>query len=154
MDKTVIEGKVRQILGGVAGIDHTKIPSDARIDDLEIESMNMLVLWESLERVFSIVVADSDVGSLTNMASIVDFIAAKQVTAVQPDRTSTKSNATPILERSNYLGPDDVMFSDLEIGMQLTGRNNLAETAVASRDWQPALATHECDCRSAEQGCR
>ena len=66
--------------------------------------MNMLVLWESLERVFSIVVADSDVGSLTNMASIVDFIAAKQVTAVQPDRTSTKSNATPILERSNYLG--------------------------------------------------
>src|SRR3972149_10223923 len=132
MDRTVIEGKVKQILGDVAGIDHTRIPSDAHIDDLEIESMNMLVLWESLERVFSIVIGDRDVGSLTNIAGIAEFIAAKQVPAVQPDRVSTKSNATRILARSNYLGPDDIMFSDLEIGMHLTGGNNLAETPVDS----------------------
>jgi len=130
MDRTVIEGKVKQILGDVAGIDHTTIPSDAHIDDLEIESMNMLVLWESLERVFSIVIGDRDVGSLTNIAGIAEFIAAKQVPAVQPDRVSTKSNATRILARSNYLGPDDIMFSDLEIGMHLTGGNNLAETPL------------------------
>src|SRR3989304_8830780 len=130
MDRTVIEGKVKQILGDVAGIDHTTIPSDAHIDDLEIESMNMLVLWESLERVFSIVIGDRDVGSLTNIAGIAEFIAAKQVPAGQPDRVSTKSNATRILAPHNYLGPDDIMFSDLEIGMHLTGGNTWAGTPL------------------------
>ena len=124
MDRALIEGKVKQVLGRVAGVDHATIPSDARIDDLGIESMALLLVWESLERVFSILIANSDLRLLRDVAGIVDFVAEKKSALVQVD------TATPIRGRNNYLGPDDVLFSDLEVGMHLTGRNNLAETPL------------------------
>jgi probable biosynthetic protein (TIGR04098 family) len=127
----MIEDKIKTILGGIANVDPANIASDAKLGDIGIASLDILIVRESLERVFSIFVTENDVKFLNDVPSIVDLITSKE-----SNGSNVLNSVVPVSENvavghsGDQLGPNDVLYSDLEIGMHLTGRNNLAETPL------------------------
>ena len=142
MERAIVESSICEMLLDRATVEAEAITTNATLaDDLGVPSYNMLVVRESLERMFSIFIADSDFDRLDRVSSIVDLVMEKHEVlnaSVGPPSVPSSTPAPSI--GGSSLGPDDTLITEIEIGMPLTGRNNLAETPllreVGNLRWQ------------------
>src|SRR5437870_1917781 len=78
MNRIQIQHKITQILHSIARAELNVITSDSHLHkDLGIDSMDLLVVRESVERSFAIFVADEEASCLNTVSSITDLVERK-----------------------------------------------------------------------------
>jgi probable biosynthetic protein (TIGR04098 family) len=130
MDPQVVGEAVRSVLTSLSKASVADMRDDSTLEALGVDSLSTLILRESLERRFGITIGDGDVGAMLDIRSIVRTILTKldgrsaspgSVGTATPERRATGGSS---------LDAGGVLWTDLEIGMPLTGINNLAESAL------------------------
>lgn len=131
MHKTVVRDVTASVSTFIT-LDPEEIGADADLQkELGMASLDLVLLREAIERKFSVTIGDDELASFRTVTAIADLIEAKlqdgapseQPVVTAPAATSPHLTGGSHLER-------DLLFSDLEIGMPMTGRNNLAETPL------------------------
>lgn len=131
MDRTQIRDKVTQIVRSIARIEIQGVESASHLHtDFGIDSLDLLVVRESIERTFDIFVADEEASYLHTVSGITDLVETKlsgngEMMAAIPETAPIRHTFG-----GRHLSSDNAFYADVEIGMHLTGRNNLAETPL------------------------
>ena len=110
-----ITSTLRNLIAELAQTRPDTLDFSRRMDEQGIDSLHLIVLRERLQESLRVAFSDEEWGSLDTPASIAAAI--ERVTAAGL-ATRTQSGASAAVDE------------DLEIGMPLTGRNNLAETPL------------------------
>jgi len=95
------------------------------MDEQGVDSLNLIVLRERLQEAFGVVFSDEEWASLHTPAGILASVIRRHAVASLPGGPPETRFAS-----SGTAGVVSRLHDDLEIGMPLTGRNNLAETPL------------------------
>jgi acyl carrier protein len=126
-----IAERVKRVVGSLCQLEPRDIGDDAHLQrELGINSLDVLILRDNLERVFAIMISDVDVPRLTTVGAIVSLVSEKLSDEVPRSTERQAANASGGAQVSESLGPRGVFHSEFEVGMPHTGRNNLAETPL------------------------
>jgi len=124
------EAELRTLIADVTQRRRDEIDLDARIADQGIDSLQLIILRERLQSTFRIVFSDDEWAALRTPAEILARTPApfpeRQPEASRASASSAGLSNSPITVTSK----GSVCRVELEIGMPLTGRNNLAETPL------------------------
>jgi probable biosynthetic protein (TIGR04098 family) len=116
---------IKRLVADIAQTSEETVDLDRRLDDQGVDSLNLIVLRERLQEAFGVVFPDEEWASLDTPAGILASLTRRRAVAPlagRPPETPFGSSRTAGAASGS---PDD-----LEIGMPLTGRNNLAETPL------------------------
>ena len=120
-----IETGIKRLVAELAQTDWETVDLDRRMDEQGVDSLNLIILRERLQEAFGVVFADEEWASLHTPAGILASIARRHPVVPPAERAPE----TPRVS-GGMAGPSSRSGDDLEIGMPLTGRNNLAETPL------------------------
>lgn len=132
--RAAIERTAREAVAGFTGLQPDDIDVDADLhSDLGMASLDLVLLRESIERNLAIIIRDDEVPDLTSISAIADLVEAKRAEATPAATPAVE--AAPAQPQSQHLTAGsqlkrELLHTDLEVGMPMTGRNNLAETAL------------------------
>jgi probable biosynthetic protein (TIGR04098 family) len=126
--------KLAKIVADIGKIEESEVSFDKPLSENGIDSMATLLLINRVERIFDVVITDSDVYKIQTLQNIIDLLTLQAPARAindpvdsprQPDRAAAKRSSSDAADASVL--PNGLITSRLEIGMPLTGRNNLAE---------------------------
>lgn len=75
MDVKVVDGRVRDLLADVAGIDAQAVAPDARWAELGVDSVAAVALLGRLEESFDLTIPPADALHLTTVGAVVRYVA-------------------------------------------------------------------------------
>lgn len=135
MDAQQVEQRIRSVLGKILDMDLRSADPEAHImEDLGADSWQYLEFRNDLETAFRITVPDSEVDRLSRLSScagLVSELLALQAGGAGKATMSRSAGQTKGKFRgATRLGADGALYTDLEIGMAMTGRNHLAESPL------------------------
>lgn len=134
MDAHQLEQRIRSILGKILEMDLRLADPDAHImEDLGADSWQYLEFRNDLETAFRVTVPDSEVDRLSTLrscAGLVSELLAPQSGAGQAEDASQDRQEKRNWKGGTCVGADGALYTDLEIGMAMTGRNHLAESPL------------------------
>jgi acyl carrier protein len=74
-DSSEISGKIREIIAREGMVDEAKLTREATLEDLEIESIDMVMILQGLEEEFGIYVSmDEEIMELKNVGDVIDTV--------------------------------------------------------------------------------
>lgn len=76
-DLDAVHARVAQIIAELAKTQPAEVLLEANLTNLGIDSVSHLILWESLERAFPIVISDEDRRTLETVKSVADLVVRK-----------------------------------------------------------------------------
>ena len=134
MDAHQLEQRIRSILGKILEMDLRSADPDAHImEDLGADSWQYLEFRNDLETAFRVTVPDSEVDRLSTLrscAGLVSELLAPQSGAGRAEDASQDRQEKRNWKGGTCVGADGALYTDLEIGMAMTGRNHLAESPL------------------------
>ena len=117
--------RIKRLVAELAQTSAEIVDLDRRLDDQGVDSLNLIVLRERLQEAFGVVFPDEEWASLDTPAGILAGLTRRHALAAVAGTTQgTPANS------GRTAGTASGSNDDLEIGMPLTGRNNLAETPL------------------------
>jgi probable biosynthetic protein (TIGR04098 family) len=119
-----------EITALVAELAHTKpelVDLDRRMDEQGIDSLQLIVLRERLQMAIGAVFSDEEWMSVETPADILAGVHGRSAKAALSERSLSTPQSSGATATFTAAG---LSVRDLEIGMPLTGRNNLAETPL------------------------
>lgn len=126
-----MKAKLSQIIVDVTKTKASEISFNATLLDNGIDSLSIFVLRERIEKDFNTIIPDNVMYKVRTLQDIIDFLAFDEIMDDADEKldTAIKSNANKRLDSrgSHTILKNGLIQSYLEIGMPLTGRNNLAE---------------------------
>jgi probable biosynthetic protein (TIGR04098 family) len=139
MDRTIVELQVKGIVADMSRTDEASIDSSKWVTHYRIDSLQLLILRETLESVLQVHLSDSVWLGFRSINELVDYVSKKKTAinyAVTQQAAITPTNhAQPHTAKAaeRRYTPSGLLYADVEIGMPLTGRNNLAEGPLLQR---------------------
>jgi probable biosynthetic protein (TIGR04098 family) len=133
VSRSSVEDRVRHIVAELARMPPEEIDVARWVTHYGIDSLQLLILREMLESEFQVRFPDSVWLDLRSIRSLVDYTSRRQA-GPSPMMTSRPGSvaahgapavATP--SQGRRYTASGMLYADLEIGMPLTGVNNLAE---------------------------
>jgi len=74
-DKSAIAGKILEVIAREGMVDEAKLVREASLEDLEIESIDMVMILQELEEEFGIYVTmDEEIMGLKNVGDVIDTV--------------------------------------------------------------------------------
>ena len=133
MDAQQIEHRIRTLLERILEMRLESVAPNAHLmNDLGADSWQYLEFRNEIETAFGITIPDFDVDRLSTMEDC-----ARLVSELLEGENAEGSSTQPAGLRGprpwkggTYQGADGALFTDLEVGMALTGRNHLAESPL------------------------
>jgi probable biosynthetic protein (TIGR04098 family) len=117
------EAKLREILAALARRESAEISLDRRPAAYGLDSMALLVFREECERAFAVVIADEDWVGFESLGGLLNYLEERAAMAAAGSSAGETSAASRLWTASD-------MVEHLEIGMPLTGINQLSENAL------------------------
>ena len=130
----VVENRIKNVLAELARVAVQEIDVSHWVDRYGVDSLKLLIFRERLERELGVRFSDQVWFSFCSIRDIVVFAGGSR------PRRSGEIRSTPcsmmgaeqrIVSKPPYLGrrytSSGLLYADIEIGLPLTGRNNLAE---------------------------
>lgn len=134
MDSEQLPQRIRAVLGQVLGVPGDSFSDDAHImRDLGADSWQYLAFRTELERVFRITIPDTEVDRLATVGEC-----SRLVAACLDHGVAGETWEKPVLAQAkrgwkagdSRLAEDGSYYVEIEVGIPLMGRNNLAETPL------------------------
>jgi probable biosynthetic protein (TIGR04098 family) len=119
------ETRIRRLVAELAQTELENVTLDGRMDEQGVDSLNLIVLRERLQEAFGVAFSDEEWASLHTPAAILASVTLQCGLKSSAGRVQ----GTPHVP-SRPAAAVAASRDDLEIGMPLTGRNNLAETPL------------------------
>jgi probable biosynthetic protein (TIGR04098 family) len=117
--------RIKRLVAELAQTDWETVDPDRRMDEQGVDSLNLIILRERLQGAFGVVFPDEEWASLHTPAGILASLtrrhAAVSLAGIPLETPHVSSGTAGVASLSTH---------DVEIGMPLTGRNNLAETPL------------------------
>jgi probable biosynthetic protein (TIGR04098 family) len=128
-DRRTLETEIRALIGDLVEAAPDSVDLSASLYSQGVDSLRLIVLRERLQAERGIVFSDDEWMNTTTAARILEHAATGASTPIAPaaDAETPRWPANPV--GSPRLTPG-LAVEPLEIGMPLTGRNNLAETPL------------------------
>src|SRR5262245_45827418 len=123
-----VESDVRRVVAAAAKIPLEEVRPDRNLIDHGIDSLQLIVLRDMLESALAVQFSDEAWLRLTTPAQIVAYVSHWLRGA--PEGAAV---GLPPVSRIEVGADRAIACDDIEIGMPLTGRNNLAETPLLQR---------------------
>jgi probable biosynthetic protein (TIGR04098 family) len=133
MNEITIEEQIRRLIAEMSGQQIEAIDLASPVADCGLDSLGLVLFRETCERMFQVGIPDAAWLGLKNLAQLRDHIVSRQV-ALRPAQAPSQVVAPPPASepsrrRLGHFSPEDFAES-LEVGMPLTGINNLAESPL------------------------
>ena len=128
-----LQQQIRNLLGRILDLPAESIEAEAHImSDLGADSWQYLEFRTELERVFGIIIPDAEVDRLGTVVES-SLLIEEYLNDGRPGREEEQAVARPgraWKAGDSYLREDGSYCVELEVGVPLVGRNNLAETPL------------------------
>lgn len=128
-----LEQRIRMVLGRILDLPGESITAEAHImTDLGADSWQYLEFRTELERVFRIVIPDTEVDRLGTVAEC-SLLIEEYLNDGRPGKGAEEPSTRPgkrWKDGDSYLREDGSYCMELEVGIPRMGRNNLAETPL------------------------
>jgi len=131
--RAAVDRRVKDIVAELAGIVDERIDDRRWVAHYGIDSLQLLVLREALERDFGVRFPDKVWLELTSLGQIVDTLTrltmerGAGVQSPSPTVVARPTVDVTAVRRGRREGSSGLLHDDLEIGLSLTGGNSLAE---------------------------
>jgi probable biosynthetic protein (TIGR04098 family) len=122
-----VDAEVRRIVAEAATVPPEEIAGERSLIEQGIDSLQLIVLREMLEIAFDVHFSDDEWLGMTTPAQIARFLRDRRH---RPGFTVRPAAPSIPASRATNSAEPSVACVDLQIGMPLTGRNNLAETPL------------------------
>jgi probable biosynthetic protein (TIGR04098 family) len=123
--KASVERTVREVVAGTAKVPEDQIDLGLWLTAYQVDSLSQLIVRETLERVLGAYLPDDLWNQCRTLRMLVDRLHERQRGGL---REPPAPGAPPEVPATGLrLAPSGMLYDDVEIGMPLTGRNNLAE---------------------------
>jgi probable biosynthetic protein (TIGR04098 family) len=139
MERAIVELQVKGIVADMSKTDEASLDSSKWVTHYKIDSLQLLILRETLESVLQVHLSDSVWLGFRSIDELVDYVSRKKTAlnnAAQKSAAVTQVNPAqlqaPQTAERRYT-PSGLLYADVEVGMPLTGRNNLAEGPLLQR---------------------
>lgn len=130
-EKAAIEAEITRVVAAVAGLPVQAV--DPAVDLYEyVDSLKLLELREVLERVLRVYFGDATWVQLHSIAALAAEVCAQRRLSEYAAPPAGRSEETR-LGQGTRLSATGVLAEDVEVGMPVTGRNNLAEGPLLQR---------------------
>jgi len=129
LDPAAVVEEVKRLVAQAANITSADVDLNRDLVDHGIDSLQLIVLREMVEDTLDIHPSDDAWMCMTRPAHLVAFCTA------ETQRPALDGGVSPhrgVMPSTSVIAPG-LAWEDLEIGMPLTGRNNLAETPLLQR---------------------
>ncbi|MDI1312633.1 LnmK family bifunctional acyltransferase/decarboxylase [Prosthecobacter sp.] len=129
----MIEEKLRQLFTQVVKLPEARIKSGAHVmDDLGADSLQFLDYIHRVEKDFGITLKGSDSDHFATLKKAAAFLEKRlpKTPEVAAAPAVAVSQAAPATRQSMWLDEQGFLHYPTEIGMPMTGRNNLGETPL------------------------
>ncbi|HUK40054.1 MAG TPA: LnmK family bifunctional acyltransferase/decarboxylase, partial [Candidatus Acidoferrales bacterium] len=133
-DQDGSETRIKNVLAAVARVPADEIDVADWVNRYGIDSLKLLIVRETLERELRLRFSDRVWFSFRSIRDIVDFVdrtASGPSREIHPAPVSINGAKQKAVCKPPSLGrrytPSGMLYADIEIGLPLTGRNNLAE---------------------------
>jgi probable biosynthetic protein (TIGR04098 family) len=140
MDRAIVELQVKGIVAEMAKADEAGIDSAKWVTHYKIDSLQLLILRETLESVLQVHLSDNVWLSFRSISELVDYVSHRKSAINQAARPQPVAGQSPGPEQTQATNPAErrytssgLLYADVEVGMPLTGRNNLAEGPLLQR---------------------
>ncbi len=126
-----LQERISTLLGRILELPGDSITGDAHLmNDLGGDSWQYLEFRTELERVFSIIIPDSEVDRLATVDECTRLV-EEYLDRESPSRTGAEAAPAGAKNASKaggtHMGEDGAYYVDIEVGVHHMGRNNLAE---------------------------
>jgi probable biosynthetic protein (TIGR04098 family) len=125
---TSVAKQVKAIISAMAKPPGIEVDVTQWVTHYGVDSLALLVLRESLERTLGIHLADDVWVGFRSIADLIDYLGAR--TGAAAPTTPAASNGGMPSGGGWRLSPSGMLYDEIEIGMPMTGLNNLAETPL------------------------
>src|SRR5262245_10541551 len=125
------ESRIKRVLSDLTEVSLEEMKLSAWLDYYGIDSLKLLVFREMLEKDLGLRFPDQEWFSFGSIQDIIDFAGSHGRSGAETPRASASGVDRNPVDRPSHLGRrytrSGMLYTDLEIGLPLTGRNNLAE---------------------------
>lgn len=133
-----VELQIKHIVADLAQTSVDAIEAARWVTDYRVDSLQLLILREKLESVLQVHFPDSVWLNFSSIREVADYVSQRRPAAaavaagpsgsvaVAPSGPATAPAAAQTGAPRRYT-PSGLLYADIEVGMPLTGRNNLAE---------------------------
>jgi probable biosynthetic protein (TIGR04098 family) len=124
-----VERAVREVVASMANVPEEQIDLGLWITAYRIDSLSQLIARETLERVLAVYFSDDMWVRFRSMNALIDHVEERRRSGAREAPAPQAQAHAPTAAASGgvRLSASGMLYDDLEIGMPLTGRNNLAE---------------------------
>ncbi len=129
-----VEKEIKEIVSQFCDVPSADIGLSAWVTTYGLDSLSTLVFRETLERVFGVFFSDErwlGFGALNELVAAITTRDDAPLTPAQP--ADSKTDPVRRLPGGSRLASTGTFYEDLEIGMPLTGLNNLSEGPLLQR---------------------
>ena len=120
--------QVKAIVASMAKPLGVEVDVTRWVTDYGVDSLGLLVLRESIERALGIHLTDEVWVGFRSIAELIDYAGAETASAASPRAGAVSNGATA--GPGWRLDPSGMLYDEIEIGMPMTGLNNLAESPL------------------------
>ncbi|MEN3942449.1 LnmK family bifunctional acyltransferase/decarboxylase [Prosthecobacter sp. SYSU 5D2] len=126
------EDRLRKLLSSILRLSESRLKPNGHImDELGADSLQFLDYIRSVEKEFGLTLKGSDSDHFATLKKAAAFLEKQQIgTAAPQEAPAPVENAATVFQAGMWLDDQGLLHYPLEIGMPLTGRNNLGETAI------------------------
>jgi probable biosynthetic protein (TIGR04098 family) len=152
MTRAEVDREVLKVVADVASVDAQAIDPARWVTHYGVDSLQLIVLRETLESAFQLMFTDEEWLRFTTVRAIIDHIQARGASG-PPLPSSTAVVVPPPVPGDGTLvryASSGLLHAELEVGMPLMGRNNLGEGPLLQRlgDLRWGHLSHLCGARS------
>lgn len=126
---TSVAEQVKAIVAEMAKPPGVELDLTQWVTEYGVDSLALLVLRETVERTFGIHLADDVWVGFRSIGDLIDYVGA-QARADTARPAPAASNGGMPAGPGWRLDPSGMLYDDIEIGMPMTGLNNLAESPL------------------------
>jgi probable biosynthetic protein (TIGR04098 family) len=137
-NRSGIERRVREIVSEVAKIHPASLQLDRWVTAYGVDSLQLLVLREALESGLQVHIPDNVWLDLGSVAALIAFVEGTSSSTAGSGGVQAVQHAAAVAPLAHEhggarLSAEGLFYEDIEIGMPLTGLNNLAEGPLLQR---------------------
>ena len=129
-DRRTLETEIRTLIGDLVEAPPDSVDLSGSMYSQGVDSLRLIVLRERLQAEVGVVFSDDEWMATTTPAGILEHAVRPRAAATPRSTSVSPTGHAPVSPIEPLTTRPGVAVEHLEIGMPLTGRNNLAETPL------------------------
>ena len=126
-ERAAVEQQVVEVVADMSGASVADIDISRWVTDYDVDSLQLVVVRETLESVLRVYLPDAAWLGFESLEDLIDYVANGQAGRAAATASGPPRESSETARAGQRYTDSGLLYGEIEIGMPLTGRNNLAE---------------------------